>query len=241
MENPDLSVVLLCYRAGQDALVASRQVIEILETEHIVDFELILVANYNDPADLTPHVVAEIAQQDHRVRYTAVKKEGMMGWDMKTGLAMARGNYIAVIDGDGQMPFEDIPRVYTAIKESGADLVKTYRTIRGDDLWRIVVSKIYNFLFWLLFPGITVHDVNSKPKIFSRSALQRLILTSDDWFIDAEIMIQARRYHLAIVEIPTVFKKLVGRQSFIKTNTIIEFLTNLAVYRVKEFYIHRDQ
>lgn len=240
METPELSIVMLCYRGGERITSSAQEVIRIIKPV-IPDFELILVANYDRSDDNTPAVVAKLAQADACIRYSAVPKEGMMGWDMKTGLALARGNYIAIIDGDGQMPFEDILRVYAAIMEARADMAKTYRTARGDDLWRIVVSYLYNFLFRVLFPGLRAHDINSKPKIFSRHALRQLQLVSHDWFIDAEMMIQARRYRFSIVEIPTVFKKLVGRQSFVKTQTIAEFLKNLIVFRVREFYIkYRD-
>ena len=237
--SPELSVVLLCYRAHDFVRTSVRTISALLEDEKI-DYELILVANYDAPNDPTPTIVKEIAQSDPRVRCTTAEKKGMMGWDLRSGLAMARGNYIALIDGDGQMPFEDIVRVYRAIKEKNVDMAKTYRTTRGDDVWRIIVSYLFNILFKILFPGLRAHDINSKPKIFSRLSLDTLQLTSNDWFTDAEMMIQARRYAFSIVEIPTVFKKLEGRRSFVKTHTIFEFLRNLAMYRMREFTIRHE-
>jgi len=234
MKSPEISVVVLCYRGGEAIRQSVRKIIEILDREKL-DFEIVLVANYDSPDDTTPAIVTDIAAQNPRIRCSAIPKEGMMGWDMRSGLALARGAYVAVIDGDGQMPFEDIARVYKAIIEKRADLAKTYRTSRGDDVWRIVVSYIFNILFMLLFPGLKARDINSKPKIFSRHAFQKLRLTSNDWFIDAEIMIQTRRYGFSIVEIPTVFKKLSGRQSFVKTSTMLEFLRNLMIFRIREF------
>jgi glycosyltransferase involved in cell wall biosynthesis len=234
--TPDLSVVLLCYRAEEGARTSVQKIIELLEPV-VPNYELVLVANYLRTTDTTPEVVASLAQQNPRVKYTAVPKEGMMGWDMKSGLSLATGRYVAVTDGDGQMPYEDIVRVYKTALETGADMVKTYRTVRGDDTWRIIVSFIYNLLFSILFPGMKTRDANSKPKLFTREALSKLTLESNDWFIDAEIMIQARRNRFTIVEIPTTFSKLVGRQSFVKTATIFEFLRNLVYYRWKEFFV----
>ena len=45
-------------------------------------------------------------------------------------------------------------------------------------------------------------------------------LLSDDWFIDAEIMIQARRLKLNHPEIATQFKKPDSQKSFIKSGDI---------------------
>jgi glycosyltransferase involved in cell wall biosynthesis len=236
MSRPDLSVVLLCYRLGESARAQVAAMRSVLETS-VPNYELVLVGNYRSDDDVTPHVVTDIALGDPRTKVTARKKEGMMGWDMRTGLALATGNHIAVIDGDGQMPFEDVTRVFEALKKNGADMAKTYRTVRGDDVWRTVVSIVYNLLFRILFPGVRVRDVNSKPKIFTRAAYERLALTSDDWFIDAEMLIQARRLSFRLIEVPTVFNKLEGRQSFVKPRTILEFLWNFVIYRVKEFFI----
>jgi glycosyltransferase involved in cell wall biosynthesis len=66
----------------------------------------------------------------------AKPKEGRMGWDMKSGFQEALGKYIAIIDGDGQMPVSDIPIVYRLIKTGKYDLVKTFRIKRYDGLHR---------------------------------------------------------------------------------------------------------
>jgi glycosyltransferase involved in cell wall biosynthesis len=234
MNHPELSVVMLCYRAGEPIRNSIREVYTLLKQE-VPNFELILVANYDRDEDRTPLIVKEMAGTDPKIRYSAVAKQGMMGWDMKTGLALAHGNYIAIIDGDGQMPFEDIPRLYKKVIEARADMGKTFRTIRGDNVWRKVVSYVFNIIFSILFPGLHIKDVNSKPKILSRRAYEQLALLSDDWFIDAEMMIQARRHNFTIVQIPTVFKKLKGRKSFVRMHTIIEFLKNLTTFRIKEW------
>lgn len=232
----DLSIVILCYRAGESAREFVQKTIRVLESSGIKNYELILVGNYiKDSQDITPGVVADMASHDSKIRYVAKVKEGMMGWDMKSGLEIARGKYIAVIDGDGQMPMEDIPKVYKKIKDEKIDLVKTFRIERGDSVWRKCISFMYNNIFHLLFPGLHAKDINAKPKIFTRETYEKFHLTSDDWFIDAEIMIQARRLNLKIGEIPTVFLGLTGRRSFVKMGTIFEFLRNMIRYRIKEF------
>ena len=60
-------------------------------------------------------------------------------------------------------------------------------------------------------------------------------LESNGWFIDAEIMILARRLSLKIGEIETVFHSLDSRPSFVKPLSILEFLFNLFIYRIREF------
>lgn len=234
--EPDLSVVILCYQAGASTNTFVNNAIDCFSKNKINNYELILVGNYHEKTnDTTPEIIRRLAKKYAFIKSVAEPKQGMMGWDMKSGLAQAKGRYIAIIDGDGQMPIDDIVKVYDKIKSNGFDLVKTYRTKRGDGRWRQTISFFYNFLFALLFPGVRFRDINSKPKIISHSALNRLNLSSNDWFIDAEIMILARRYKLKIAEIPTNFFKLAGRESYVKPCAIFEFLKNLIIFRIKEF------
>ena len=83
-----------------------------------------------------------------------------------------------------------------------------------------------------MFPKVKIRDTNSKPKIFTRRAYEKLRLTSDGWFIDAEMIIQASHYNFKITEVPTVFHANEHRASFICLKTIVEFMIDLARYRI---------
>ncbi|PIR96810.1 MAG: hypothetical protein COT91_04635 [Candidatus Doudnabacteria bacterium CG10_big_fil_rev_8_21_14_0_10_41_10] len=235
--RPDLSLVILCYKAREYTRDFVVKVIEVLEKYNIHDYELILVGNYIEgTGDTTPQVVEELSKQYPKVFHVAKPKKGMMGWDMKSGFEKARGNYIAVIDGDGQMPIFDIIRVYHKIREENLDMVKTVRLVRGDGVLRRFISFVYNLFARSFFPGIAGRDINAKPKIFRRKVFEKFNLTSDDWFIDAEIMIHARRHKIEVREIPTEFLGLVGRRSFISLKISLEFIKNLIVHRWREFF-----
>jgi glycosyltransferase involved in cell wall biosynthesis len=238
--RPALSVVVLCYRAGERARLVADNIASTLVARGITDYQLVLVGNYLESTregtrDVTPEVVRDIAAHDAHVVCSAVAKRGMMGWDMRTGLDLARGERLAIIDGDGQILAEDLLRTVHELDRGGYDLVKASRVHRGDGLMRKVISLGFNALFRLLFPGLQVRDVNAKPKVMTRAAYQRLELASDDWFIDAEIMIQARRLGFRIAEVETDFLALTGRRSFINLRTVLQFLRNLARYRLREF------
>lgn len=231
----ELSVVVLGYRAGIGLKFFVSELIDLLEKNNI-DFQIVLVGNYWPGSnDTTPEVVKELAKDDLRIKPIVRIKQGMMGWDMRTGLEAADGELISVIDGDGQMLVEDIVKVYRKLKEENLDFVKTYREKRFDGLWRKIVSFFYNMFFRILFFGLRTKDINSKPKIFTRKVFNKLRLTSDDWFIDAEIMIQIRRYGMKIGDVPTVFGQNNERPSFVKLPAIFEFTKNLIKARIKEF------
>ena len=235
MEVPELSVVVLGYRSADTIEIFVKSLVYSLEEEKLI-WEIILVANYFEGiGDRTPEVVRKIAAGDSRITAVTEVKKGMMGWDMKTGFQTASGKALAVIDGDGQMPSGDVIRVYQLMVKDGLDLAKTYRAKRDDGSYRKVISVVYNILFKLLFPGINAWDINSKPKIMTREFYEKISLESNGWFIDAEIMILARRLGIKIGETETVFHSMDSRPSFVKPLSILEFLANLLTFRIKEF------
>jgi len=231
----ELSIVILCYRS-EESIIPFAQRTKELAASLTNSYEIVLVGNYwEGSGDSTKEVVEKIAADDPHFRAICEPKQGMMGWDMRKGLAQTHGRYICVIDGDGQFPIESIGLCYQKIKEGKHGLVKTYREQRDDGFYRRTISMVYNFLFMILFNKLRSKDVNSKPKIITREAFEKLDLHSDDWFIDAEIMIQLGRNDIAFYEFPVVFKELEGRQSFVKMGAIFEFLKNLISYRFKEY------
>jgi glycosyltransferase involved in cell wall biosynthesis len=222
------SLVVLCYKAEESVIPFVTKLNRVLSVYNF-PWEIILVANYTKgQQDRTPEVVRGLSVSLPNIRYVSEAKEGMMGWDLRKGLDAAKGEYIGLIDGDGQFPIDAIFSCLSLIITENLDVVKTYRVKRGDGFLRSFISFFFNLLFRALF-GATCWDVNSKPKIFKKSAYQLMNLTSSDWFIDAEIMIRAKELDLTIGELPINFFSQKGRSSFVKMSAIIEFVRNLFV------------
>lgn len=231
-----LSVVVLCYQTGQQAVDVLEEIGSTL-THSGIDYELIAVANYwPERDDDTPEILRTFAKEwsgDHPVNVVAEKKKGGMGWDFKSGLDACRGEICAVIDGDGQYPSSSIVSAYRKMKAESLDICKTYRSSRADSFFRHMTSSGFNTLFSILFPGVDARDINSKPKLILKSHLKDLDLQSDDWFIDAEIMIKAKRLNLSVGEISIQYSEGV-RESFVKPTAILEFVKNLIKWRFKK-------
>jgi glycosyltransferase involved in cell wall biosynthesis len=229
--DPDLSAIVLCYRAGEHL----RWVVQPLYDDLCalgVPFELVLVANYEPGSDdPTPAIVREFADKHERVVAVAEPKQGGMGWDMRAGLAAARGEYMVVMDGDEQNPVEDLLESYRQMRRRELDVVKGRRIARFDGYYRHLTSIVYNAIFLLLFRTRGLWDVNGKPKGLTRSAYERLDLRADDWFADAEIVIQASRQGMRIGEIPVIFRQNFDRRSFVRPGAILEFVRNMARHR----------
>jgi len=177
--------------------------------------------------------VRALARERDEITALTLEKQGAMGWDMRTGLSVAVGDHIVIIDGDAQNPVEDVVRVHRCLVETGADVVKGRRSTRGDGTLRRVVSLVYNALFVVLFGTWKLWDINGKPKGMTREAYARLDLRSDDWFVDAEIVLAARRCELEIRELPVAFRANDDRPSFVRPGAILEFVGHMLSYRLR--------
>jgi len=230
VDEPHFSLVVLCYRSGTSIIPRVEKLHQTLCFLRQT-WEIVLVGNYIEGSqDETPKVVRDLADRLPHVRALTLPKEGMMGWDMRTGLDEARGTLIGVIDGDGQFPFESIFACLFKMEFEDLDLVKTYRVKRRDGLVRFTISKVYNLLFRVLF-GFGDRDLNSKPKIIRRDRYGQLRLRSDDWFVDAEMMIRAHEIGLRVGAVPIEFEANNDRLSFVQPRAVWEFLVNLFRYR----------
>jgi hypothetical protein len=224
-------VIVLCYQAGEQARNVVVPLYEELERQ-TAPYELILVANHWDGFDSTPAVASDLARSRETIRVVAARKQGAMGWDMRSGLRAARGSYLVVIDGDGQVPVRYALDVYKALKKSGAAIVKGRRFVREDGSVRSITSLGYNLLFRLVFGTRGLWDINGRPKGLTRAAYERLGLSTDDWFTDAEMLLKARQQGMRIVEVPVRFLRNEVRGSFVGADTVWEFLRNMALWRL---------
>lgn len=229
---PELSVVVLCYRAEDELARVAGPLHADLETSG-VPYELVLVANYwAGRADRTPECARAFAETHDNVVVAAEPKQGDMGFDLRAGLDAAGGEYLVYLDGDGQVPTRAAVEVYRRLKETGADVAKGRRLLREDGSVRTVTSLGFNLLFRLLFRTKGLWDVNGQPKGMTRAAYQRLDLRTDDWFTDAEILLKARASGLEIVEVPVHFFAKQAPGSHVGPGTVWEFLVNMARWRL---------
>lgn len=231
--RPELSVIVLCYQAHEAIHRVIDPLYEQMEAAGIA-YELLLVANqWSDRPDPTGGIVEAFATDHDTVRTVTEDKQGAMGWDMRSGLAAADGDYLIVIDGDAQNPVDDVLKMYRRMRATGVDVMKGRRIARFDGPYRRAISTVYNVAFNALFGTRGIWDVNGKPKGLTRAAYEALELESDDWFIDAEIVLSARRRGLAVAELPVVFHRNEERDSFVRPAAILEFLGNMARQRFR--------
>ncbi|MCJ7444964.1 MAG: glycosyltransferase family 2 protein [Methanotrichaceae archaeon] len=231
----EVSLAIPAYNEEHNIARTALGLIDEFERANI-PMELVLVDNGS--RDNTPLILGDLAKRYPQIKAVWIAVNEGFGWGIINGLKKCEGNYIGFLGADGQIAPEDVVRVVQKLLSENLDLCKVNRTIRNDGLIRIFLSKSFNLLIFLLY-GISSRDINGSPKIMRRDCYDKLNLTSKDWFIDSEIMIQASSYGFKIGEVDTEFKNRLQGKSHVKATTIIEFLINLIRYKMVHRYGQR--
>ncbi len=160
------------------------------------DLEVIIVDDGS--LDGTPSVLKAAQESRPWLRVVSHTENHGYGAALKSGFDVARGEVVGYTDSDNQFDVLEFRDALGFLTE--ADLVAGFRVYRFDPLPRLVVSWIYNRLVRILF-RVQVRDVDCSFKVMRRDKLDRLLLMSDDFFIDTEIVARARKWNWRIVEI----------------------------------------
>ena len=163
--------------------------------------EVILVDGESTDATL---MMATVCRPD--IRIVAERRPGK-GYALRSGFAAATGDVIVMLDADGSMCPQEIPR-YLYFLENGYDFVKGSRFVAGGgslDLTRLrsagnralltLVNSRYRVRLTDLCYGFCA---------FRRCYLQYLRLQASGFEIEAEMVIGALRAGLRIAEVPSL-------------------------------------
>jgi glycosyltransferase involved in cell wall biosynthesis len=111
----------------------------------------------------------------------------------KTGLAVATGDVIVTMDGDGTYPRNFIPVLLDVMLDEEIDFISCDRTGHKDrpsSFLRVFGNDVLNVFIFLVY-GIRINDSQSGMWVFKRDLLSRMNLTSDTMAFSEEIKLEA--------------------------------------------------
>ena len=229
---PDLSLVMPCFNEEAVVETTVRDLLAAFERRGRV---LEIVAVDNGSRDRTGAILTAIAAKNRLVVPVRVDVNQGYGFGILSGFPSASAPWVGLICADGQVQAEDVVKLFDSAFDAATagapKLLKVRRRFRQDGLKRKVVSVFYNLAANVIFGGLGTLDVNGNPKIFPRELLPAFDLRSKDWFLDAEIMIKAKKLGLPVVEVNVPGQLRRGGTSNVRATTCVEFLRNLLACR----------
>jgi glycosyltransferase involved in cell wall biosynthesis len=236
-DNPEkrysISVFLPAYNEEENIGEAVENTVEVLR-DISDDWEVIVV---NDASkDRTGEIADRLARDIPGVRAIHHEKNTRLGGALRTGFANASKELVFYTDADNPIDMNDLRWAVPMMAD--ADFITGYRLNRDEPLKRKVYSRCYNWLIRLLF-GLRVRDVNFSFKLLRQEILQKARLHSGGSFIDAELLIETRKYGFRIKETGVrYFARTRGVSTLASPAVIFKLLKELWVYYWRYYRDH---
>lgn len=128
------------------------------------------------------------------------------GYSVKQGVAHSRGDFVAFIDADLDIPPREILSLLLKAKEDRSGVVVGVKRqimwkTRGIPLYRKFISIVFSYVVSLLF-RLPISDTQTGIKMFDGNWLRHAVreVSVDRFLFDLELLIQAHSEGLSIVE-----------------------------------------
>lgn len=224
-----LSLFLPCFNEEQNVERTVRESVAALR-EVTDDFEVIVV---NDGSrDRTGEIAERLAAENSHVRVCHHEQNRGYGGALRTGFLAARKDMMCFMDADGQFDVREISDLLSLADK--ADIVNGFRINRRDPFFRSLNAFLFNRLVRLLF-GLKVTDLNCAFKLYHRKVVDAIApqLESNGAFINAEMLIRAKKAGFSIVEVGVHhYPRVAGTQTGAKLSVILRAFKELfALFR----------
>lgn len=225
---PSISAVLPAYNEEENIERAVRDTAAVLD-ELGCDYEIIVVDDGSK--DNTSEVVRGLQSEFPRLRLEVHPVNRGYGGALRTGFAAATKELIFLNASDNQFDPREVTKLLPLIED--ADFVNPYRANRQDPLHRRLNAAGWNGLMRLLF-GYVARDIDCGFKLFRRSVLDHVNLTTDTAFLDTELLVGAKARGLRIVEAPvTHLPRTAGTQTGANIRVVLRAFLALFQYRLR--------
>ncbi len=165
-----LSVVLPVYNEGS----AIENVVKSVYKEIVKKYpgSKLIVAE-DGSTDGTKEVLKKLNKQIRFRLAMSDKRKGYLN-AVKDALMLADSELVFFSDTDGTHDPKDFWCLYKRMAESGADIAAGVKENRHDPFYRILLSRLYNFLLGVVF-GLWIKDSNAGFKLMKRDIVENIV------------------------------------------------------------------
>lgn len=221
MENIKLSIIIPSYLEEENLRIILPRLIE--ELEKIENNFEVLVIDTQEKMDNTQDVC-----RLNQVNYINRLNSNNYGDAIRTGIKLARGEFVIFMDADGSHAPEFIKNLYE--HRNDYDVIIASRYVSGgatdNNKALIFMSLILNISYSIIL-GLKCKDVSNSFKLYKGAMLKKLNLKCANFDIVEEILykLKKQKNDLKIKEVPFLFKKRMFGHT--KRNLFLFILTYL--------------
>ena len=191
-----LSVVIPVYNERN-------YILEIIRRVQAVPLAKEIIVVDDASVDGTRELLATLA--DPTVKVIMHERNQGKGAALRTGFRQVTGEIVVVQDADLEYDPQEYFRLIKPIQEGKADVVFGSRFAGGEAhrvvyFWHMVGNKLLTFLS-NMFTNLTLTDMETCYKVFTRQVLQQLTVSEDRFGFEPEFTARVARMNVRIYEV----------------------------------------
>lgn len=221
-----LSVFLPAYNEEANLQRTVKNVIENLQ-KNVSEWEIVIVDDGSK--DKTGEIADQLAKENKKISVIHHSPNRGYGGAFKSGLYGCKYPWISFIDSDGQFNFKEISHFIETQEKTNADMVIGFYLKRKVSFTRILNSKIWQLIVFLLF-GLNVRDIDCGFKLISKKIVDTIpkLESERGAFISSEFLIKAKKAGFKIVEIGVQhYPRKFGEATGAKLDVIVQSFIDL--------------
>lgn len=179
--------------------------------------------------------------QEHAPHYLNLPNNLGIGGAVQSGIKYAQRyqfDYALQMDGDGQHPPSEVPKLLEAALKTGCDICLGSRYLKWEGFQSTAMRRfgirILNGLIWWC-TGQKVYDSTSGYRLFNRKAIALFAEYYPDKYPEPEVIVYGRLKGLSITEIPVFMRDREGGESSISGFSSLYYMikVSLAILFIK--------
>ncbi|MCD8297680.1 MAG: glycosyltransferase family 2 protein [Prevotella sp.] len=167
----DISVIIPLYNE-EESLCELYAWIKRVMNENNFSYEVIFV---NDGStDHSWNVIRQLADNDDNIKGIKFRRNYGKSPALYCGFREAQGDVVITMDADLQDSPDEIPSLYSMIKDEGYDLVSGYKQKRYDPLSKTIPTKLFNATARKISGIKNLHDFNCGLKAYRKEVVKNI-------------------------------------------------------------------
>lgn len=226
--TPHLSIIIPVLNEEFNLEPLTKRVKEVLDP---MNFEYEVIFIDDGSTDNTLSAIKQHQENDNRFKGVSLKRNFGKSEAYMVGFEIAKGDYIATMDGDMQDDPEDILKLLEEVKK-GSDLVIGWKKTGKSSRSTFFLSRLFNSgIRWIT--GSTLHDLNCPLRVMKKEVAKSLdIYASLHRYIPILVASQGFKVSETIVG---NYERLHGKSNY-KFSKYLESLFDLMTVLFVTFY-----
>jgi glycosyltransferase involved in cell wall biosynthesis len=227
---PALSLAAPCFN---EADVIAGVIAEWDRALDALDVPSEIVVCNDGSTDRTGEVLESLRTAHPRLRVVSFARNGGYGRALAAALSATRGQYVALLDSDGQFSADEAVEMYQLASREGWDCVAGYRVKKQDSPVRVGADLGLRALVRLAFPA-RVRDPNCASRVMHGELARSLRVESRGFITPTELIVRACDRGARVTEFPVVHRVRAGGESKLRVaRTAWDALWFLAYLRLQ--------